>query len=431
MSVLADAISLPGEIYRKIRNRLELLTVVPVVEFVSRVWYHLDPRVYSEQRRIGAVTQGEAPLKGKGFVLFLLASRPPLPAFTQDALEAIARSGLNLIIVYNGKLSDSQRQTLLPHAHVIMERVNLGRDFGGYKDGISYLLKHFPDMDRLALMNDSVFFFKPGLDKLFADLSGPHDFIGLTEVIEHHYHVQSFMLSFGRAVIEHPNFQRYWRRYRPISTRRWAIHKGEVGLTRLVTKSGFKPHILYHGSQLIPYLRSERPEEILALAKLLPKAFRERLIRNFRAVDADTKINTLASVEGVSRAIQTLSSDEDIEADLLQIRDESISSIRRISRSIESVEALKTEGLLSAIITSVTERNQVHVGGFLFVKYLGLPVLKRDIFYRELYGMEDIYDFLTQMDEPLIEEIIADLRQKGTAKNFKGFKKVLYRHGVI
>jgi len=282
-----------------------------------------------------------------------------------------------------------------------------------------------------VLLNDSLFFFSKGLDQIFSALQGPQDFIGLTEVLEYHYHVQSFMLSFGEQVIKNPRFQRYWRRYRPISSRRWSIHRGEVGLTRTVTKAGFKPHILFHGSQLTKHLQGQPMTELFDALRLLPVYLRHKL---------HTELQTLESrdaIESLTKSVQNLSISRgrETDAELTRMRAQSIEKVLqkvlRASDHFNSVENWKLRSFVSRIISRITLTNQIHVGGFLFMKYLGLSVIKRDIFYREVYTMEDVYEILSLFQEPLLEEVIADIRQKGTASNLKGFRRLLYRHGSI
>ena len=41
------------------------------------------------------------------------------------------------------------------------------------------------------------------------------------------------------------------------------------------------------------------------------------------------------------------------------------------------------------IVSTITSSNQIHIGGFLFMKFLGMPAFKRDIFYREVYALEE------------------------------------------
>ena len=376
------------------RLRMELLLIIPIVELAVRIWYHLDTRVYSSKRRILGVHNGDIANKSQRYALLVLHSNFPLPVFTQNVIDAIRRSPLNLVIVSNVALRDEDRRMLLERSHLLIERVNLGRDFGGYRDGIEVAFEKFPDIERLVLLNDSLFYSEKGLDKLIADLDGPHDFIGVTEVFEHHYHVQSYMLSFGKRILQNKRFRDYWRKYRPISSRRWSIHKGEVKLTQVVVKAGFRPYVLYQGAQLTEHFRRASDFEILSSLDLLPTRLRARLNKEL-------------------------------------LRGKSLEHVLRVNMRNEGYQKWETNRFIKTIVANIARRNQIHIGGFLFRKYLGLPIMKRDLLFREVYMIDELYDLLTDFREPLRDEIMSDLRRGGTAENLKGFRRLLYRHGSI
>lgn len=422
---------------------VEHKTLIPLIEGLMRIWFRLDPRVYSLRLRIKAVTKGNVAKKSDRYVVFVVYTKGPLPSFTLNLIEAIQRSPLNLVIVSNVKLDLSARTQLLDRCHLLIERSNIGRDFGGYKDAICILWSQNLNIDRLVLINDSLFFFKDGLDRILGELDGDHEFIGLTEVFEYHYHVQSFMLSFGPQAVRHKRFHRYWRKYRPITTRRWAIHKGEVGLTRHMTKAGFRPHILFHGAQLIAKFRDRSIGELFDAIELLPNAFRPQMYEDsiniyeryvgqsmgpIGATHIGQPVSPINAMFEVARRLRFGKGDD---ADLADQRDASIQQLQRLSERTTAMDKLALEAVWQEIVSTIATRNQIHVGGFLFMKYLGLPVIKRDIFYREVYALEDIYRILGEFGEPLREEVMADLRRGGTAANLKGFLKLLHRHGSV
>lgn len=405
------------------RWALEELTIIPLVEVLARLWYRLDPRLYSEKLRIRSIQEGQVALKSSRYVIFVLYTKASLPAFTANLIEAISRTSLNLVVVCNAAIDPAARAFLLDNSHLLIERTNLGRDFGAYRDGISILRRLQPNIQRLILLNDSVFFFKRGLDTLLEKLTGTPDFIGLTEVFEFHYHVQSFMLSFGSRVLQNDKFIRFWKKFRPISTRRWSIHNGEVKLTRQLTRAGFRPHILYQAVQLGMYMRDRPAREVLEAIQLLPEALREKLYGDFQQIlGGEIEPTSVAGLEAISHGIRSINpygpkSDQGRLADL--------------SAQAAALDRWSLEVLVNKIVETVSERNQVHVGGFLFVRYLGMPVLKRDIFFREVYTLADIYRILSELQEPLRDEAMSDLRRAGTAKHLNFFMKILYRHGSI
>jgi hypothetical protein len=115
--------------------------------------------------------------------------------------------------------------------------------------------------------------------------------------------------------------------------------------------------------------------------------------------------------------------------------DANIKEILTISRrslvTHEHFEEWATLSLGEGVASAVAARNQIHHGGFLFVKYLGLPAIKRDVFFRELYPLEEIDERLEFLPKETKEEVMADLRQKGTARLLPGLSRILYRHGSI
>ena len=99
---------------------------------------------------------------------------------------------------------------------------------------------------KLILANDSIYVL-PGIEKTISDIqSSGEQYQGLTEVYEYHYHVGSHFLAFGESVLQSDWFRRFWRGYKPLSTRKHSIWKGEVGLTEtLIQRAGFVPRILF------------------------------------------------------------------------------------------------------------------------------------------------------------------------------------------
>lgn len=410
-------------IYKTVLYWLGLIAVVLPYEAGMRLWYHLDPRVWREGWRIKTVTEGRAEQKGGTFILLVLFARHHLPAFTRTLLDAIDRAGINLVVISNTEFSPVLRGELLQRARLMIERENLGRDFGAYKDGLSILQARFPGIERLILMNDSVFYFEKGLDAMLRDLCGPADLIGTTETFEFHYHIQSFILSFSRALLEHPRFRQFWKSYRPISTRRWSIHKGEVGFTRRMMKAGIRPHILYHAPALGSHLRTHSAREILAALRYLPSFWRCILQTEFDMLARRQMISSRANVTFAGRTLQYVGNDEGNAAPDI------VAAVRETVTAGADYQRWQLDGFVDRIVALIAKHNQCHTGGLLFKRFLGMPFAKRDLFLREVYTLPEIYDLMSE--EPMRDEIMADLRQRGSGAELKGLRRILHSYGAI
>ena len=414
-------------------SRMELLYIVYPVEAFQRALNHLNPRLYSERLRIRRVSEGRLRHEHKRFVLFVFYGRESIPAFTQTVIDAIARRGLNLVISTNAKITAGLREALLEKSCLLIERADLGRDFGGYKDGISIIEKRFGVPDRLILLNDSLFFFEKGLDEFIERFDGDADLYAMTEVFEHHYHLGSFALSLGGVVLRSKRFRRYWKAYRPVSTRRWSIHKGEVGLTQTLMRAGFKPHVLYHGAKLLASLSKLDSQGYLSVLRLLPAGLRAPLYIQYDEFQENQRDATLSAIKSLSRGVSRLSASNEEERD--DLREASVQHLLRLNHEAATnhLEQARwvSKNICRETVATVTRRNQMHAGGFLFRHFLGMPGIKRDIFYREAFRLEEIDTILADWKEPLREAVMADLRHKGTQAHLKGLARILVKHGSI
>ena len=360
--------------------------LVLALEVLSRLVNRLDPRVYFESMRVRRVSEGGAAKPGGKFFLLLLYCPDALPAFTRNIIDAVARSPFSLVIVSNGALDPIVAEELRGKSRLLIERTNVGRDFGGYKDGVNIVLRRF-DVDRLVIANDSVFYLAEGLDKLLADLDQPHDFVGISEVYDHHYHVASFLMSFGRRVVGSEAFRRFWRRYKPLGSRRWAIFRGEGELTAALLRAGFKPRVLYRAAHLNEAL--SRGADVVPLLPLD--------LRAWLAGDAEPRSTPFfhKMVVGLKR-------------------------LRGAYRPPTTMQEI--------VIDEVMGRNQMHAAGLMFQKFLGLPIIKRDLYFRGVYSLDDLAAAVADQPPALRDEIMSDLRSRGNAQQLGPFDRLLHRH---
>jgi hypothetical protein len=417
----------------RLKHVAERWLIIHPLELTTRIFLHCDPRVYLRSLRLRRVSHSEVPRSGDRFLLFVLYERQTIPSFIQSAFYAARQRGLNLVISTNAKITEELRQKLLAQCYLLIERRDLGRDFGCYQDALNILLEGERSIERVILLNDSLFYLDKGVEEVIAGLDGEDDLIAVTEDLREYYHLQSFALSFSRQVLAHRRFRKYWRRYRPISTRRWAIQRGERDLTKCLLQCGFKPFVLYHAAQLIPHLRTLDLRQLLKTIQLLPRGPRERLNANFHTIQEAQTSATLSKVETLSKAADRLARSKQALAS--SERQSNINQMLMIASQTALIHKEQNlwqrENFIREIVESVARFNQAHNGGFLFMKFLGMPIFKRDIFYREVFDLPEIEDILTELKTPMKDSIIADLRRKGTARTLKGLQRILYRHGSI
>ena len=302
-------------------------------------------------------------------------------------IAGLSHNRVNVVLVSNGPLPATDREWLSGQVATLIERDNLGRDFGAYQAGIRHLQERgkLADCRKLLLINDSVFY-AASVDRLIAEvIANPAPFIGLFEIFEHHYHVSSFFLCLSQAVALHSEFQRFWRRYKPYSTRHHVIFAGEARLTALLMKLNFTPHIIYSSSA--------------AQAALLA------------AVDADPEKDSLRFLTHMPEpwVIPLLS------------RYESLAG-----KAASSETRTLALHVIAAFIREAEAKNQTHGLALCANRLLGAPVIKRDLCYRGFWSIAALLHLIDGFDEAERAEMLMDLRRRGKSPAHPGIERFLY-----
>lgn len=290
-------------------------------------------------------------------------------------LDALAARGVAIVLVINGGAGADYVESLKPRCWRIVERDNQGADFGAWKDGVDYLRGEAVPVDRLLLFNDSVYFRQNGLAEFVdAFLEPRYDVTAAFENWGEGYHVQSFALAVSRRVYESPQFTGFWRDYVPVTNRIHAIERGEKKLSQAVLAAAVTTNVLYSNARLFDALR-----------------------------EGGDLGNPLSKMP-----------------------------IPRRDRFADAIEDDQSREWVSAQITEVMESTSpIHAGAYYFPKYLGCPILKYDIVYRDRFYYWEVQDwcrdFLGSEEQA---EYLDRLRRKGHGNMLKGADKRKFAVGV-
>lgn len=204
-------------------------------------------------------------------------------------LKEMLREGISPVVVSNLPLSDSDRETLQIYASRIIERPNVGYDFGGYRDGIIDLRDHLKSLQRLWLLNDSVWLVPQqkswfekarGLDKDFVAATSNYamprvdsqDFRKINwnyNTGHRNFHYASYALGFSKTILMDAAFTRFWNRLNISNDKTRTVRRGEIGLSQWVLKHGFSHGATYAANNLDNELRECSDTEIDRIAREL------------------------------------------------------------------------------------------------------------------------------------------------------------------
>ena len=172
--------------------------------------------------------------KSDRIAIFLIYPKKGLLQSHLHTLEYFRSKGFATLVVSNLTLSEIDRHRLAENCWRIMERSNFGYDFGGYRDGVLSLSADLKHLQRLVLINDSVWFPLPGsrdwlddVEALEVDVAGAashygtprygiNDFRSLKwsySTNHRDFHICSFAICIRPKVMREANFLKFLHQY--------------------------------------------------------------------------------------------------------------------------------------------------------------------------------------------------------------------------
>jgi hypothetical protein len=201
-----------------------------------------------------------------------------------EALRALRNCGYATLVVSNLPLSERELAMMRDLVWKVIQRPNFGYDFGAYKEGIHQIESVLPRLDRLILLNDSVWFPLPGgqdwplkAEALGVDFVGAvsncgfappknEDFVNYSLQYDPKlpdFHYCSFALSFGPKALSNPAFVRFWKHIRLTDNKFHTVLRGEVSLSRCLIAAGLSHAETMNNKSLGEYLAALPATQLL------------------------------------------------------------------------------------------------------------------------------------------------------------------------
>lgn len=247
-------------------------------------------RQWEYDRNLGSLlrqTPGALPLSARTAVLVLFQHKGLAPSIFLT-LDHLAQEGWSVVIVSNCPLSQDDRARVADKSAHVIERPNIGYDFGAYREGWRWrqAQSSAPPLVRFIVMNDSSWFplrmeddSLRRMEALDADLTG-HIF--KTEDLEARGrdHVESHLLMLGPRALAHPAIQRFWADYRLRSHKAQTIAHGEKGISQTALRAGLTVRGLLDRETLLELMSTlPEAERLEALARTVMHRPEERALR--------------------------------------------------------------------------------------------------------------------------------------------------------
>ncbi len=240
---------------------------------------------------------------GKSVAVLVLYQPGGLAQSVYSTCAHLRSVGYSILVVSNAPLSGSDRDHLAAYASAILERPNIGYDFGAYRDAVFYLIDQRIDLENLVLMNDSIWFplfsdceLIDRLRGLNADFAGPV-YYRHSRKSDKDY-IQSYIMYFRGALLADHRFARFWRDFELSNDKSVVVRRGERGLSQFMRAEGYSVDALFSREtlraayvdlsdaeleQVLAYERHLNPRAATRVSKLLAldrvQGWRERALR--------------------------------------------------------------------------------------------------------------------------------------------------------
>ena len=284
------------------------------------------------------------------YVVFLNNSKR-LDDFQILTLQNLQKLKVNTLLIVNANRLNKIDKSVFDYSNHTLIRKNIGRDIGAYKDGLKYLSTNIKlnNIKKLFFYNDSLFVRKKDYLKFlnqFFDLN--YDFIAPFQTFEIEHHFQSFAFSVSGQILNHRKYLSFWRRIYQFSHRKYAINKGEKKNTRIIKKLTTNYKILFSTLNIDISLQSQKKIDIFL--KLLPSSIRDANKIEFQNIFKNNALSYNANYSS--------------------------------NKFIKSYILFEISSILEKISNTISMRNQIH---YLAPLITNCPILKKDIFYRQVY----------------------------------------------
>lgn len=222
---------------------------------------------------------GAVPLRDD-VAIFLVYQPNRCPESLFTSLQYLVDEGFSPLVVSNLPLSERDLERVKSLAWKIVERPNLGYDFGGYRDGVWLLDQLEVAPKSLLFVNDTIWFpVSPSAD-IFGRLRGlDAPYLGLTDAYNFDYggknhadkgrpgliHVTSFFFWIKKPMLSSEAFRNWWPSYPLDSRKRYVVRHGEVGFFTAMKEAGFTYDALIKKEDLLAHVDGLDRDGLIAL----------------------------------------------------------------------------------------------------------------------------------------------------------------------
>ena len=393
------------------------------IEYYLSAWFEflgffLTGRTWRRRLRRLAGSWPQRPSGLRKLAIFAAFHGPEVTFSNLAYLRSLQAAGFHVVYLHNGPLSAATVEKLEPLCAAVLERPNLGQDWGCFKDGFLNLRRYgwLNNIEWLLFCNDSVHFLGDQVGAQFARRLNnelekmPEPLLALNENLQLWQHLQSFFVAVRPEVFNSARFIQFWADYLPLSHRYHAINKGEVRWSLRVLNN-YPRRVLYSPTALFEYASiAYEDEDWLGISRLLIPKCCGSVVDGLR-----------------SHLAEEIGADED--------RHKIPRSGGRFTTSYVYWDQLM------ALMGILESTNTSHSCALMFCGLLESPFLKKDICRHNTYTLSQVKQFLeyhfsnnceeSPESRDLCSEILGSYISQGTLVSYLFRPRIAFRKGLM
>lgn len=159
-------------------------------------------------------------------------------------IESLIKNDFDVLIVINRNAkSTAWVKFFKGRGCTILERPNIGRDFGAYQAGIRFLLKNLPKnkIKRLVLVNDTCYVSPKSQVRFLNGFFEQDEYSTLLKHYQGVVHGSANLLNLNLHKFDSSEFFRFWRKYYPSNSRIRVVFRGEHRLSVAIQPKNLIP----------------------------------------------------------------------------------------------------------------------------------------------------------------------------------------------
>ena len=386
--------------------------------------------------------------KDQSILLLALYEKSILRPDIVNLLKVAKKIGLYTITVNTQKLTDTELTDKKKLIDTYLGTFNFGRDFGSYKKGFNYIFnrslhKHAP---RIVMLNDSVFYEPSRLEPFLKELvTTKKEVLGATQNFEIKYHIGSFCISFAKSVTNDKRFISYWRSFRRTDSRRVVILRGEMGLSKVLSRivsNQSSMQVIFNQNMVSQFLREGQVDKkVSQWNKLLRKSKHV----GWKSEPLNTLMNEFIQTHNIIFHNKDQFKNENNAEDRFILTQkkymfesefcfiDSMSQAKKILMKYGTKDLYEVfeDFVVARFVEQTRYGSQIHQNNACLV-YIGLPLIKLDGIYRGMFNDIDVNNFRPLMDHASYEALEKLLFDKPFGSTtLVGWKKLAFETGLI